>query len=132
MADVPTLVFIYDIGNWSNKISSLSKVDLLDIVPHIATSFYYDLRISAFIVIISKDKWNEISQTRKTKLMTIVRRLKEEIDGTMTTTEREEFENTDLFLQYMERLANKLRAEAESEMTLKTIDEEIDDVDYVQ
>jgi hypothetical protein len=64
--------------------------------------FGYDLQSQAFMVVVVKSKWAEVPQAAKQKFMMISRRLKEEMEGPMSTTQREKYETTDLFAVFEE------------------------------
>ena len=93
----PTIVFVFELKQWYNSISPISKVDLLDIVPHVSTQFGYDHKHEAYLMVLLKSKWTALSDDIKQKFMLISRRIKEELDGMMSTQQKEEYERTDIF-----------------------------------
>lgn len=93
----PTIIFLFDMKNWFETISPLSKLDLFDIVPFVATQFYMDYSISAYVLILTKTKWDSLKEDVKKKFMFISRRLKEEMEGPMNSSQRETYENADIF-----------------------------------
>jgi hypothetical protein len=96
----PTVVFVFELKQWYSNISAISKLDLLDIVPHVSVQFGFDYKNQAYLMILTKSKWIDIPTELKTKFMGISRRIKEEIDGPMNTAERELYENTDFFAAF--------------------------------
>lgn len=93
----PTIIFLFDLKNWFEVITPLSKLDLLDIVPSVATQFYMDFGIKAYVLMLIKSKWDNLPEELKRKFMLISRRIKEEMEGPMQTVERERYENADIF-----------------------------------
>jgi hypothetical protein len=93
----PTIIFLFDMKNWYETINPLSKVDLLDIVPLVSTHFYIDFGINAYVLILTKSKWDELNKDLKKKFMFISRRIKEEMEGPVTSIQRERYENSDIF-----------------------------------
>jgi hypothetical protein len=93
----PTIIFLFDMKNWFETISPLSKLDLFDIVPFVSTQFYMDYSINAYVLILTKTKWDSLNDDVKKKFMFISRRLKEEMEGPMTSSQRETYENADIF-----------------------------------
>jgi hypothetical protein len=124
----PTVVFVFELKHWYNTISPLSKLDLLDIVPQVCVQFGYDFQSQAFLMVITKTKWTDLSGELKKKFMMISRRIKEEMEGPMSTSGRESYENTDLFHAFE---ASKAAGSASavtpepSEAKLETIPEEV-------
>lgn len=96
----PTVVFVFELKQWYSKLSAISKLDLLDIVPHVSVQFGFDYKNQAYLMILTRSKWTELPSELKTKFMGISRRIKEEIDGLMTTAEREQYENADFFAAF--------------------------------
>jgi len=93
----PTVVFVFDLKNWYGTITPLSKIDLLDIVPHICVQFGFDQQSQSYLLVVTKSKWETITPEIKRKFMMISRRIKEEMEGAMTSSQREQYENTDIF-----------------------------------
>jgi hypothetical protein len=76
----------------------LTKLDILDVVPAVATHFYYDNVKKAFLLVISQNNWNGLKDELKRKFMTVARRIKEETEtGPLTTNQRLQYETSDLF-----------------------------------
>lgn len=93
----PTVVFVFDLKNWYETITPLSKIDLLDIVPVVCVQFGFDQQSQSYLLVITKSKWETITPEIKRKFMMISRRIKEEMEGPMTTVQREQYENNDIF-----------------------------------
>lgn len=96
-AKEPTIIFLFDMKNWFENITPISKLELFDIVPLVATQFYLDFGISAYVLALTKTKWDSLTQEIKHKFMIISARIKQEQDGPMTTLQREKYENSDIF-----------------------------------
>ena len=76
----------------------LTKLDVLDIVPDVASYFYFDAASRAYLLVIGKQKWDALSNDIKRKFMMIARRIKEETEaGALTTHQRMMYETSDLF-----------------------------------
>lgn len=97
----PTIIFLFDMKNWYEVINPLSKLDLIDIAPLVSSQFYMDFGIKAYVLILTKTKWDELSDFLKKKFMFISRRVKEEMEGPMTTIDREIYEQSDIFTLLM-------------------------------
>lgn len=95
----PTIVFIFTMANWTNVISALSKLDLVDIAPTVATQFFVDFSpdVNGYVLILTKSKWSTILPETKKKFMCISRRIKEEMEGPLMTNQRELYDNSDIF-----------------------------------
>ena len=77
----PTLIFMFDMSTWNTKLHPITKLELLDSIPDICSSFYYDNNLKSFILLIIKTKWNQLSLQTKTRFTQISLRIKKEIDG---------------------------------------------------
>lgn len=118
----PTIIFLFDMKNWYETINPLSKLDLLDIAPLVSTQFYIDFGIKAYVLILTKSKWDELNQDLKKKFMFISCRVKSEMEGPMTSVQRETYENSDIFELLM---SQQPAAPVESEhINLDTITED--------
>jgi hypothetical protein len=95
----PTIVFIFTMSNWTSVISGLSKLDLVDIAPTVATQFFVDFNpeVNGYVLILTKSKWDTLSPELKRKFMSISRRIKEEMEGPLMTSQRELYDNSDIF-----------------------------------
>ena len=95
----PTIVFIFTMANWTNLISGLSKLDLVDIAPIVSTQFFVDYspEVNGYVLILTKSKWDTLSHDTKRKFMSISRRIKEEMEGPLMTNQRELYDNSDIF-----------------------------------
>lgn len=93
----PTIIFLFDAKSWFESISPLSKLDLVDIAPLVSTQFYMDFGIKAYVMVITKSKWDTLSTDLRKKFMMVSRRVKEEMEGPMTTIQRETYEQADIF-----------------------------------
>lgn len=93
----PTIIFIFDMKNWFEIISPVSKLDLIDIIPLVSSQFYIDFSINAYVLILTKIKWDSLNSDVKRKFMFISRRIKSEMEGPMTTLQNEIYENSDIF-----------------------------------
>lgn len=97
----PSLIFIFTLQQWRSQLHPLTKIDIVDIAPLISKSFYYDNQIKSYVFIILKNQWDSLEGPIKRKFMSISRRAKEEIETPMTTEQRENYENSDLFKIYV-------------------------------
>jgi hypothetical protein len=93
----PSVIFLFDVKNWFESISPLSKLDLFDIAPAVGARFYFDYSSNAYVLVLGKSKWDNLSSDLKRKFMLVSRRLREEMEGPMTTMQREQYENSDVF-----------------------------------
>lgn len=93
----PTIIFLFDMKNWYETITPLSKLDLFDIAPKVSTQFYMDFGINAYVLILTKTKWDGLAEDIKKKFMIISRRIKEEMEGPMQSQVRERYEQSDIF-----------------------------------
>lgn len=93
----PTIIFLFDMKNWYETITPLSKLDLFDIAPKVSTQFYMDFGINAYVLILTKSKWDDVPEELRKKFMVISRRVKEEMEGPMQTLARERYEQSDIF-----------------------------------
>lgn len=93
----PTIIFLFDMKNWYETITPLSKLDLFDIAPKVSTQFYMDFGINAYVLILTKSKWDDVPEELRKKFMIISRRVKEEMEGPMQTLARERYEQSDIF-----------------------------------
>lgn len=109
----PTIIFLFDMKNWNEIISPISKIDLFDIAPRIATQFYMDFGVNAYVLILTKSKWDGIDPVIKKKFMYISRRIKEEMEGILSTVQREIYENSDIFELLINQQQNKELEEKE-------------------
>lgn len=107
----PTIVFVFELKHWYNSISPLSKIDLLDIVPHVSVQFGFDGQNSSYLLVITKSKWQNLQPEIKKKFMMISRRIKEEMEGPLTSAQREQYENSDPFVAFEKSAAEKAAAE---------------------
>jgi len=119
----PTIVFVFNLKQWYSNISPISKIDLLDIVPYVSVQFGFDHKSQAYVLIITKSRWAEISADIKKKFMFISRRIKEELEGPMTTVERDQYESVDLFTAFENAAASQAAANATGNK-LETVPEE--------
>ena len=103
----PTIVFVFNMKQWYSNISPISKIDLLDIIPHVCVQFGFDHKAQAYVLIITKSRWAEIPADIKKKFMFISRRIKEELEGPMTTIERDQYESVDLFTAFENAAASQ-------------------------
>lgn len=93
----PTIVFIFDLKNWFENISVLSKLDIIDMVPVMNCQFYYNETIKSYVLILVKSVWDLLDDKVKYKFSILSRRIKEEMEGPMSNIIKEKYENTDLF-----------------------------------
>lgn len=96
----PTIVFVFELKHWYNTITPLSKLDLLDIAPQVCVQFGFDHQAQAYLMVITRNKWNDIASDIKKRFMLISRRIKEEMEGPLLTAQREAYENTDIFAAF--------------------------------
>ena len=110
-SDEPTIVFIFDLKNWYDTISVLSKLELIDIIPMIDCQFYYNENIKSYVLILLKSKWETLDNNLKYKFSILSRRIKEEMEGPMSSNIRQKYENTDLFELLMEAASQQKKEE---------------------
>jgi len=96
-----TIIFLFDLKNWYEKIQPLSKLDLIDIAPLVSTQFYIDFSIQAYVLILTKGKWDALDPNLKRKFMFISRTIKEYMEGPMNSIQKETYENSDIFEMLM-------------------------------
>lgn len=131
----PTIIFLFDMKNWYETITSLSKLDLCDIAPKVSTQFYMDFGINAYVLILTKIKWDGLPEDLKRKFMLISRRIKEEMEGPMQTQVRENYEQADIFkllmgdLQPPENISEKVQLQPDQITKIAPITNS-DDQDY--
>lgn len=101
----PTIIFLFDMKNWYETISPLSKLDLVDIAPLVSTQFYIDYGIKAYVLILTKSKWESLDPGLKKKFMFVSCRIKNEMEGPMSAIQRESYENSDIFELLMSQQA---------------------------
>ena len=76
------------------------------------------------MLIITKPTYDALDTIPKSKLMNVLRRLKEELDGHMTTDQKEKYEFFRFYLKtYMSQIKEKLDREKQNEL-LSTIEED--------
>ena len=114
----PRIIYVFDIKSWYESMSPLTKLDLLDVSPIVSSQFYYDNSLSAYVLVLVKSKWDTLSTDFKKKFMFISRRLKEEMEGPMSTLDREKYESSDIFELVMAQQA------AQQPESLETISED--------
>lgn len=106
--NVPTLVYVFDIKQWNEQLNPLTKLEFVDFIPKVCSQFFYDASVPAFILTLTKPKWDELPEDIKIKYKTITRRLREEVEGPMTQQQRDAYDITDPFDAF------KKKAEAEA------------------
>lgn len=123
MSAEPTIIFLYDLKQWYQNISPLSKIDIMDIAPSVSSQFFFDYKIQSYVMILSKSKWDVTAPETKKKFMIVSRRVKEEMEGPLSSVKREEYENSDIFELFM--AAQKKQEEpVEEKKEMPPIDEE--------
>jgi hypothetical protein len=93
----PVLVFVFDFKQWTTQISNLTKLEFIDYIPTICSQFFFDPSVPAYVLTLAKSKWDTLNTDAKLKFKLITRRLREEVEGTMTQVQRDQYENTDPF-----------------------------------
>ena len=125
----PTIIFLFDLKNWYEKIQPLSKLDLIDIAPLVSTQFYIDFSIQAYVLILTKGKWDALDPNLKRKFMFISRTIKEHMEGPMNSIQKETYENSDIFeLLMSQQQQQPIIPDTNTNIDLETIkeyDEEI-------
>ena len=107
----PTIVFVFELKQWLNQLSSLTKLELIDYIPNICTQFFFDPSIPAYVVTITKSKWDSLSAEDKFKFKTLTRRLREEVEGVMTQSQRDQYEQSDPFEAFAKKREEELAAQ---------------------
>jgi hypothetical protein len=107
----PTIVFVFELKQWLNQLSSLTKLELIDYIPNICTQFFFDPTIPAYVVTITKTKWDSLSAEAKFKFKTLTRRLREEVEGVMTQPQRDQYEQSDPFEAFAKKREEELAAQ---------------------
>jgi hypothetical protein len=128
----PTIIFLFDIKQWYQNISQISKIDLLDIAPLVSTQIFFDFSIQSYVMILTKSKWDILQADLKKKFMVISRRIKEEMEGFLSTIKREEYENSDLFELFMKNQTTEkpIIKIKDPDNNLSSLDEDEDDEEY--
>ena len=119
----PTLVFIFDLKQWTTQISALTKLEFVDYIPNICTQFFVDKSIPAYVLTLTKTQWNTFTPETKLKFKTITRRLREEIEGAMTQVQRDAYESSDPFEVFAQK--RKEEEEAQAAQALAQIQSQI-------
>lgn len=104
----PTLIFFFDNISWNSKLNYITKLELLDFVPYVSSSFYYDEKLKSFVLLITKSKWDTLSSVIKTKFTHTSLRIKREIDGLYINNMEE---TADLFEIYEKNHQNDTESE---------------------
>ena len=107
-------------------LSPLTKLDIIDVAPLVASQFYFDGDIKAYLLVLLKSKWDQLSGEVKHKFMVISRRIKEEMEGPMSTLARERYESTDIFELVMAERKVLPETEASQSIDLNNIEGELD------
>lgn len=107
----PTIVFVFELKQWLNQLSSLTKLELVDYIPNICTQFFFDPSIPAYVVTITKSKWDSLTTESKFKFKTLTRRLREEVEGVMTQSQRDQYEQSDPFEAFAKKREEELAAQ---------------------
>lgn len=107
----PTVIFLFDSKSWFSSINPLSKLDLFDIAPVVSTQFYFDFSVNSYVLVLTKTKWDVIPKDIQRKFMMISRRLREEMEGVMTSSQREQYENADIFELLMKNASENAMAQ---------------------
>jgi hypothetical protein len=124
----PTIIFLFDLKNWYEKIQPLSKLDLIDIAPLVSTQFYIDFSIQAYVLILTKGKWDALDPNLKRKFMFISSTIKQMMEGPMNSIQKETYENSDIFEMLMSQQPQPILPDTNTNIDLETIkegDEEI-------
>lgn len=122
----PTIIFLFNLKNWYESISPLTKLDLIDIAPLVSTQFYIDYGVKAYVLVLTKGKWDSIEPNLKKKFMFISRTVKEQMEGPMSFIQKETYENSDIFELIMaQQSASTSNVQPESK-TLESIKEDDD------
>ena len=107
----PTIIFVFELKQWLNQLSSLTKLELIDYSPNICTQFFFDPSIPAYVVTITKSKWDSLTAEAKFKFKTLTRRLREEVEGVMTQSQRDQYEQSDPFEAFAKKREEELAAQ---------------------
>jgi hypothetical protein len=113
----PTLIFIFDLKQWTTQISAITKLEFVDYIPNICTQFFVDKSIPAYVLTLTKTQWETFTPETKFKFKTITRRLREEIEGSMTQYQRDSYDAVDPF----EMFAKKRKEQEEAEALAQTL-----------
>ena len=103
----PTIVFVFELKKWYESINPLTKVELIDIAPIIGFQFFFDPKANGYVLVVTKTKWDSSTHEARRRFMTISRRIKEEIEGAMLTTQRDLYESSDLFDLFAQQKASE-------------------------
>jgi hypothetical protein len=119
--NVPTLVYVFDIKQWNEQLNPLTKLEFVDFIPKVCSQFFYDVNVPAFILTLTKPKWDGLPDEIKIKYKSITRRLREEVEGPMTQQQRDQYDLTDPFDAFKKKAAEEAAAaEAASAATVAT------------
>jgi hypothetical protein len=99
----PVLVFVFEVKQWTNQVSSLTKLEFIDYIPTVCSQFFFDPQVPGYVLTLGKSKWDTLSPEQKFKFKTLTRRLREEVEGVMTQAQREQFESVDPFEQFAKK-----------------------------
>lgn len=99
----PVLVFVFEVKQWTNQVSSLTKLEFIDYIPNICSQFFFDPQVPGYVLTLAKSKWDTLTSEQRFKFKVLTRRLREEVEGVMTQSQREQFENVDPFEQFAKK-----------------------------
>lgn len=128
---IPTLVFLFDINQWNQQLNPLTKLEFIDFIPNICSQFFYDGSVPAYVMTLTKEKWDSLSPEIKIKYKALTRRLREEVEGPMTQAQRDAYDASDPFDVFRKKQeeAAASAATATVNQPLETIKETSGEVD---
>lgn len=128
-SNVPTLVYVFDIKQWNEQLNPLTKLEFVDFIPKICSQFFYDASVPAFILTLTKPKWDGLTDDIKIKYKSITRRLREEVEGPMTQQQRDAYDASDPFDAFKKRDEAAAAAAAASNAVVRVEEDDKESLD---
>jgi hypothetical protein len=125
----PVLVFVFDLKQWTTQISNLTKLEFIDYIPTICSQFFFDPSVPAYVLTLAKSKWETLTVESKLKFKLITRRLREEVEGTMTQVQRDQYENTDPFEVFAKKREEEAAAASQTFAQSALVNKNDDNID---
>ena len=106
-ANEPTIVFLFDIRQWNQQLTPLTKLELIDMIPSVCSQFFFDASLPAYVLTVTKSKWDGFNPDLLVKFKTLTRRIREEVEGYMTQAQRDALESADPFEMFKKKEATE-------------------------
>lgn len=119
----PTIVYLFNKDHWANVIHPVTKLELIDMIPKSGFNFFYDVPNNSYVLVLRKSFWEGLENDTKTQFVRITRRIKEEVEGMFTDTQRVAIESSDPFDIFAQRNAAQQTTIADRPATIPEGDE---------